>query len=76
MVYCSLNPYSWNRIANLVFIEQPCGVGFSYSDDPDGTDDYKNNDAQAAKDNYALISAFMVRFPQFMKNDVSWLGEL
>jgi len=65
----SLNPYSWNKIANLVFIEQPCGVGFSYSDDPKGGD-YKTDDAQAAKDNYALIAQFFVKFPQYAKNSL------
>lgn len=70
----SLNPWSWNKIANMVFIEQPCGVGFSYSDqeDPNSKDggDYVTNDAQAAKDNYALVQGFMDRFPQFRSNDL------
>jgi hypothetical protein len=42
-----------------VFIEQPCGVGFSYSDQEDPYaspgGDYITGDAQAAKDNYALV---------------------
>ena len=63
------NDYSWNKIANMVFIEQPCGVGFSYTDD-ENSDDYTNNDAQAAKDNYALIQGFLDRFPQFRSNDL------
>eukprot|EP00602_Paraphysomonas_sp_CaronLab_P007685 CAMPEP_0185024122 /NCGR_PEP_ID=MMETSP1103-20130426/7050_1 /TAXON_ID=36769 /ORGANISM="Paraphysomonas bandaiensis, Strain Caron Lab Isolate" /LENGTH=497 /DNA_ID=CAMNT_0027556995 /DNA_START=34 /DNA_END=1527 /DNA_ORIENTATION=+ len=69
----SMNPYSWNKIANMVFIEQPCGVGFSYSEqeDPYGEDgDYKTNDDQAKKDNYALIQAFLDRFPQYRSNDL------
>lgn len=65
----ALNPYSWNTIANMVFIEQPCGVGFSYSDDGTG-DDYKTGDDQAAKDNFALIQQFFTRFPQYRTNDL------
>jgi carboxypeptidase C (cathepsin A) len=65
----SLNPYSWNTIANMVFIEAPCGVGFSYSSDESG-DDYKTDDATTAKDNYALIQQFLARFPQYRSNDL------
>mgnify|MGYP003386334829 FL=1 len=70
----SANPYAWNSIATMVFIEQPCGVGFSYSDEADPLaegGDYITDDAQAKKDNYALIQAWLDRFPEYRKNDVS-----
>jgi len=56
------NEYAWNKIANMVFLEQPVGVGFSYSDNKD---DYKIGDDQAAKDNLATILGFLSKFPEF-----------
>lgn len=56
------NPYAWNKIANMIFLEQPIGVGFSYSDNKD---DYKIGDDQTAQDNLATILAFIKRYPHF-----------
>jgi len=44
----ALNPYAWNTEANIVFVESPCGVGFSYADDGN----YTTGDTDAAIDNY------------------------
>ena len=59
------NPYSWNKIASILYIEQPAGVGFSYSD-TEG--DYKTGDEPAAKDNYRFIREFLKRFPERQEN--------
>ena len=59
------NVYAWNKIANMVFLEQPVGVGFSYSNN---NDDYKIGDEQAAKDNLATILQFFEKFPHFNRS--------
>eukprot|EP01039_Chlorochromonas_danica_P002025 gene2024-2208_t len=62
-----LNDYAWNKLSNMIFIESPAGVGFSYTDDKD---DLKTGDAQTALDNYNLIQAFLTRFPEYRTNDL------
>ena len=57
-----MNDWRWNKIANMVFLEQPVGVGFSYSDN---ADDYKIGDDQAAKDNLQTIIEFLEKFPEY-----------
>ena len=58
----NMNEWRWNKIANMVFLEQPVGVGFSYSDN---SDDYKIGDDQAATDNLQTILAFLIKFPEY-----------
>ncbi|KAH7062194.1 putative carboxypeptidase S1 [Macrophomina phaseolina] len=33
----SVNPYSWNEVSNLLFLSQPLGTGFSYSEEGVGS---------------------------------------
>lgn len=68
----TMNQFSWNSNANMVFIEAPAGVGFSYSDDPK---DYETGDLQTATDNYELIQAFFDRFPMFRQNELHLSSE-
>lgn len=50
----------------MLFVEQPAGVGFSYSNDPT---DYITGDEQAALDQYEIILAFFRKFPEKKLND-------
>ncbi|KAL1639179.1 hypothetical protein SLS58_008147 [Diplodia intermedia] len=59
----SLNEYSWNSYANMIYIDQPIGVGFSY-----GTDDVTST-VTAAPYVWKLIQAFYDAFPQYESRD-------
>ncbi|KAH6838191.1 serine carboxypeptidase-like 28 [Perilla frutescens var. hirtella] len=57
----SLSPYSWNKEANLLFLDSPAGVGFSYSN----SSDQRTGDQRTAKDAYKFLRKWFERFPQF-----------
>jgi len=59
----SYNPHSWNNHANIIFLDQPVNVGFSYADD--GTT--VNTSPVAGQDVYAFLQLFLHRFPKFSK---------
>jgi len=65
------NPYSWNRAANMLYLEHPVGVGFSYSEHPD---DYANlDDFKEAESLFESLKAFSAEFPQFAPNEKTGL---
>ena len=65
--------YSWSKLANTVYVEAPCGVGFSYSDV--GGADYACTDDTAAADNLAAVEAFFAKFPAFSNHSLFLTGE-
>jgi carboxypeptidase C (cathepsin A) len=46
-----LNPAAWQSEANMLFVEQPVGVGFSYSDN---VDDYSTGNVDGGTCIYTL----------------------
>nr|XP_054920687.1 lysosomal protective protein-like [Dermacentor andersoni] len=70
-VKLTINPFSWNKIANVIFLEAPAGTGYSY--DPTGS--ISTDDNKATEDNYQAIQDFFSKFPQFRKNEFYVTGE-
>ncbi|KAJ2612359.1 hypothetical protein H4S08_002743, partial [Coemansia sp. RSA 1365] len=63
-----INPYGWNQNANLLFIDQPANVGFSY-----GTP--VTNSTAAANDFVALLQLFYKTYPEYYSGGLHIFGE-
>lgn len=60
-------------MANVLFLESPAGVGYSYSNT---TSDYsKSGDSRTAEDNYVFLMNWMERFPEYKSRDFFIAGE-
>ncbi|KAK4413661.1 Serine carboxypeptidase-like 34 [Sesamum alatum] len=67
------NKNTWNKAANLLFVESPVGVGFSYTNT---TSDIKQlGDTITAQDSYNFLVGWFRRFPQYKSHDFYIAGE-
>ena len=66
-----MNNFSWNAQANMVYIESPAGVGYSYKLDHN----YTTNDDITAQNNYVALKSFFKKFPHFEENSLYISGE-
>ncbi|KAJ4971997.1 hypothetical protein NE237_005096 [Protea cynaroides] len=67
------NPYSWNKLGNILFLESPAGVGYSYSNT---TSDYTSTgDWRTAQEAYTFLINWLERFPEYKNKDVYLAGE-
>lgn len=64
------NPHSWNNNASVIFLDQPVGVGYSYTGG-----DQVGDTITAAKDVYGFLELFFNKFPQFLQNKFHIAGE-
>ncbi|XP_074341635.1 serine carboxypeptidase-like 46 [Apium graveolens] len=67
------NKYSWNLESNMLYLESPVGVGFSYSNT--SSDYIMWNDTQTAADNLAFIINWLEEFPMYKDSDFLIVGE-
>ncbi|KAI8548717.1 hypothetical protein RHMOL_Rhmol07G0295400 [Rhododendron molle] len=61
------------EVANVIFLESPAGVGFSYSST---SSDYNTvGDKRTAADSYVFLVNWLERFPQYKNRDFYIAGE-
>ncbi|KAK1292782.1 Serine carboxypeptidase-like 33 [Acorus calamus] len=67
------NEYAWNKEANLLFVESPVGVGFSYTNT--SHDLTILDDEFVAEDAYSFLVNWLKRFPRYQSHDFYLAGE-
>lgn len=65
------NPFSWNNNANLLYVDQPVGVGFS---SVASTDHYRTDEDGVAQDFYYFLEKFIEDNPEFKGRDFYLTG--
>ncbi|CAH7682581.1 carboxypeptidase Y [Phakopsora pachyrhizi] len=66
------NPDSWNRNSNLLFLDQPTGVGYSYQET---SEKLVRNSNEAAVDVYAFLQLLYSHFPEYKNLEFTVAGE-
>jgi len=64
------NPYSWNKNANLMYVDQPAGTGFSYA-----SSDYIGNETMVAEEMWNFFLGFFAKYPQYANMNFFITGE-
>uniref|UniRef100_A0A453CH14 Carboxypeptidase n=2 Tax=Aegilops tauschii subsp. strangulata TaxID=200361 RepID=A0A453CH14_AEGTS len=67
------NAYAWNKAVNLLFLEAPVGVGFSYTNKT--ADLGRLGDRVTAQDSYTFLLNWLAKFPEFKGRDFYIAGE-
>ena len=68
------NEYSWNKEANMIYLENPGEVGFSIINSTD-SDDFEFDDSISAEENFYAIKHFFKKFPKLRNNSFYISGE-
>ncbi|KAE8008140.1 hypothetical protein FH972_004680 [Carpinus fangiana] len=67
-----LNPYSWTKVANIIFVDEPVGTGFSYARSPEG---FNISDTLATAELYNFLQKWLKAHPRFLKNPLYIMGD-
>ncbi|KAK6031797.1 serine carboxypeptidase, partial [Ostertagia ostertagi] len=66
-----LNEYSWNLFANVLFLESPSGVGWSFNTNGK----LNTTDDEVSQHNYQTLIDFLRKFPEYHGRDTFITGE-
>jgi len=64
---------TWAQHNSMIFVDNPVGTGYSYTEDERGY--VKNTEFDVANDLYIFLTAWFTAFPQYIANDFYATGE-
>lgn len=68
----NIREYAWTKSYSILYIDNPVGTGFSFTNDDKG---YATNETQVADDLYEGLEQFFTVFDEYSKNDFYVTGE-
>ncbi|XP_038696161.1 serine carboxypeptidase-like [Tripterygium wilfordii] len=66
------NEYGWDKVSNIIYVDQPTGTGFSYTTDKN---DVRHNEFGVSNDLCDFLQMFFKKHHQFAKNNFFITGE-
>ncbi|KAG6514019.1 hypothetical protein ZIOFF_024357 [Zingiber officinale] len=66
------NDFGWDKVSNLLYVDQPTGTGFSYTTDKR---DIRHDEAGVSNDLYDFLQVFFKEHPEYVNNDFYITGE-
>ncbi|KAG6652628.1 hypothetical protein CIPAW_05G019400, partial [Carya illinoinensis] len=67
-----LNPYSWTKISNIIFLDAPVGTGFSYATTWEA---YNSNDTSSTTQTYEFLRKWLMTHSTFLVNPFYIAGD-
>ncbi|CAH1417956.1 unnamed protein product [Lactuca virosa] len=67
-----INPYAWNKVSSMIFLDSPVGVGMSYSRN---RSDYITSDILMTLDSHKFLLEWFKLYPEYLSNPFFIAGE-
>ncbi|XP_063949828.1 serine carboxypeptidase-like isoform X2 [Daucus carota subsp. sativus] len=68
----SWNSFGWDKVSNIIYVDQPVGTGFSYSS---AASDIRSNEKGVSDDLYDFLQEFFKAHPNYTNNEFFITGE-